>query len=97
LRMAKTTAGVGYVVLRGQRVASHLDSGVAAASSLFRITYGEAWYLFIPGYMCSDGRLAETATPKQLAKHIRAFLARGGIDPVYAGAYTSLPDRVRIP
>lgn len=46
---------------------------VNAAMEMFDITYADATYLFTPGDDHSG--LPNTATPKQVAKHIRKFVA----------------------
>jgi len=45
-----------------------------AAAQIFDIEYDDACFLFDPG----DSRLGDGATPKQVAKHIRKFVKRGG-------------------
>jgi len=60
----------GVVALKGDRYATN-SSPYEAAKEVFAIDYAEAYHLFNPSY----NMLEESATPKQVAKHIRLFVA----------------------
>lgn len=75
LRLEKFVTGenelVGEVVVDKAHAGDYLES----ACYLFDISYGEANFLFTPSPWDSS-RLPGTATPKQVAKSIRDFVAR---------------------
>lgn len=60
------------------------DGNLHAAAHVFDITYYESRYLFLPGLEISG--LDGTATAKQVAHHIRAFVKRGGMPKVKVSA-----------
>ena len=76
------TDGVN-VVQKGRRYATR-DGGrpsFQTAKTVFRLTNDEAQYLFVPWRSCDKRPQGpdETATAKDVAEHIRAFVARGGM------------------
>ena len=80
--------GVGYVDLFENEVADYLaasDCSVAAAMRVFELTSDEAYYLFVPSDACSEALFgadsvpSDDASPREVAAHIRDFIARGGL------------------
>lgn len=80
LRLVKDNAG-SYVSLRGSRLNQDDDPSISAAKHVFDITYDEAYYLFIPkdDFIGGAAKPGAEATAKQVARHIRKFIERGGM------------------
>jgi hypothetical protein len=70
LRLAKSRWGP-YVTLGNMRKDK---SSMIAAERVFDISYGDAEYLFVPGF----SKLGHSATPKMVARQIRQFVKHGG-------------------
>lgn len=77
-RVKTGNARVGYVrIFRGERAGSVWDApnvSTRAAAAVFRLDIDEVSRLFIPSDH-AGGQLPFRATPKQLARHIRRFVA----------------------
>jgi hypothetical protein len=71
--------GEPAVVFKGQRRDSAIQATFRAAGRLFQLTENEVDYLFTPTIWTNDPGLPEHATAKQVARHIRKFVDRGGM------------------
>lgn len=70
----------GYVQFKRQVVPGNtVETSLLAAMCVFDLTRDEAAYLFVPGRNAESSGLSERASAKTVARHIRKFIARGGL------------------
>ena len=80
LRMRRQCDTGGYVQFKRQVVpGDFVETSLLAAMCVFDLTRDEAAYLFVPGRSAESSGLSERASAKTVARHIRKFMARGGL------------------